>query len=91
MARKRFSEERIISILKEVEAGAMVPDTCRKYGISETTYFHWRGKYGALPAGELHQLELLQNENRRLRSLIADQALDIRALKDLLTKSLGSA
>ena len=87
MARKRFGEEQIIGILKEAEAGAKVLEICRKYGISDATFYNWKTKYSGLTVSELKRLKALEDENRRLKSIVADQALDIRALKDVVSKN----
>lgn len=87
MKRARFSEEQIIAILKEAEAGAKVTELCRKHGISDATFYTWRSKYGGLEISEMRRLRQLEEENRRLKSIVADQALDIRALKDVLAKN----
>jgi putative transposase len=87
MARKRFGEEQIIGILKEAEAGAKVLDICRKYGISDATFYNWKTKYSGLTVSELKRLKALEDENRRLKNIVADQALDIRALKDVVSKN----
>lgn len=87
MARKRFSEEQIIGILKEADAGTKVLDICRKYGISDATFYNWKTKYSGLTVSELKRLKALEDENRRLKSIVADQALDIRALKDVVSKN----
>jgi len=87
MKRARFSEEQIISILKEAEAGGKVTELCRRHGISDATFYTWRSKYGGLEISEMRRLRQLEEENRRLKSIVADQALDIRALKDVLAKN----
>ena len=87
MVRKRFGEEQIIGILKEAEAGTKVLDICRKYGISDATFYNWKTKYSGLTVSELKRLKALEDENRRLKSIVADQALDIRALKDVVSKN----
>ena len=87
MKRARFSEEQIISNLKEAEAGAKVTELCRRHGISDATFYTWRSKYGGLEISEMRRLRQLEEENRRLKSIVADQALDIRALKDVLAKN----
>ena len=87
MKRARFSEEQIISVLKEAEAGAKVTELCRQHGISDATFYTWRSKYGGLEVSEMRRLRQLEEENRRLKSIVADQALDIRALKDVLAKN----
>jgi putative transposase len=78
----RYSEEQIIRILKEVETGTSVSEVCRKYGVAEQTLYRWRSKYG----GELQRLRELEAENVRLKKLVAQQVLDIDALKDLVAK-----
>ena len=87
MKRARFSEEQIIGVLKEAEAGAKISELCRQHGISDATFYTWRSKYGALEISEMRRLRQLEEENRRLKSIVADQALDIRALKDMLSKN----
>lgn len=87
MKRKRFSEEQIIAVLREVEAGAKVAETCRRHGVSEATYYSWKSKYGGLEVSELKRLKALEAENVRLKHIVADQALDIAALKGVLAKS----
>jgi len=87
MKRARFSEEQIIGVLKEAEAGAKVSELCRQHGISDSTFYTWRRKYGGLEISEMRRLRQLEEENRRLKSIVADQALDIRALKDVLSKN----
>jgi len=87
MKRARFSEEQIIEVLKEAEAGAKVSELCRRHGISDATFYTWRSKYGGLEISEMRRLRQLEEENRRLKSIVADQALDIRALNDMLSKN----
>ena len=87
MKRARFSEEQIIGVLKEAEAGAKVTELCRRHGISEVTFYSWRSKYAGLEVSEMRRLRQLEEENRRLKSIVADQALDLRALKDVLAKN----
>jgi putative transposase len=83
----RFSEEQIIAILKEAEAGAKVTKLCRRQGISDATFYAWRSKCGGLEVWEMRRLRQLEKENRRLKAIVANQALDIRALKDVLAKN----
>jgi putative transposase len=87
MKGSRFSEGQIIGVLKEAEAGAKVSELCRRHGISDATFYTWRSKYGGLEISEMRRLRQLEEENRRLKSIVADQALDIRALKDVLAKN----
>jgi putative transposase len=87
MKRARFSEEQIIGILKEGEAGGKVAELCRRHGISDATFYTWRKKYGGLEISEMRRLRQLEEENRRLKSIVADQALDLRALKEVLAKN----
>jgi len=84
---KQYSEEQIIAVLKEGEAGASATDLCRKYGMSDATYYNWKSKYSGMTVSDLKRLKALEEENRRLKQIVADQALDIRALKDLLSKN----
>ena len=85
---KKYLEEKIIAILKEVEAGAKVAETSRKYGISDATYYSWKSKYAGLKLAELKRLKALEEENSKLKRIVAEQALDIQALKDVLKKSI---
>ena len=87
MKRARFSEEQIIQVLREAEAEVKVSELCRRHGISDATFYTWRSKYGGLEISEMRRLRQLEEENRRLKSIVADQALDIRALKDVLAKN----
>jgi putative transposase len=82
--KKRFSEEQIIAVLKEAEAGAKVLDLCRKHGISDATFYNWKAKYAGMTVAELRRLRELEAENAKLKRIVADQQLDISALKDLL-------
>jgi len=86
MKGKRFKEEQIIGILKEAESGLAVPDLTRKHGISEGTYYRWKAKYGGMEVSDAQRLRSLEDENRRLKRLVADQALDIQILKDVNSK-----
>jgi len=86
MKTKRFTEEQIIAILKEAEAGAKVMDVCRKYGMSDATYYNWKTKYHGMEVNELRRLKQLEDENRKLKHIVADQALDIQALKHVLSR-----
>ena len=86
MKTKQFNEEQIIGVLKEAEAGMKVVDLCRKHGISDVTFYKWRSKYGGLGVSEARRLKQLEEENQRLKRLVADQALDIQVLKEVLVK-----
>jgi putative transposase len=87
MVHKKYTDEQIIAVLREGEAGASVSDLCRKYGMSDATYYNWKAKYAGLTVSELKRLKALEDENRRLKQIVAEQALDIRALKELLSKN----
>ncbi len=86
MKKKRFKEEEIIPILKEAEAGLSVADLVRKHGISEQTFYRWKSKYGGMEVSEARRLKELEEENRRLKKLVAEQALDIDMLKHVNSK-----
>ena len=83
MKRSRFSEEQIIAILREQEAGAKTVEVCRKHGISDATFYKWKSKYGGLEASDAKRLKALEEENRRLKRLLAETMLDNAALKDI--------
>ena len=86
MKRKRFKEEQIIAILKEGEGDLATSDLVRKHGISVQTYYRWKSKYGGMEVSEARRLKQLEEENRQLKRLVADQALDIQMLKDVNSK-----
>jgi putative transposase len=86
MKRTRFSDEQIIAILKEHEAGIAVAELCRKYGVSDASIYKWKAKYGGIDVSEAKRLKSLEDENTRLKRLLADAMLDNAALKDLLGK-----
>ena len=86
MKRSRFSEEQIIGILKEHEAGVPVAELCRKHGVSNASLYKWKAKYGGMDVSEARKLKALEEENARLKKLLADSMLDNAALKDLLGK-----
>ena len=87
MIRKRYTEEEIIAVLNEAEAGARTADLCRKYGMSDATFYNWKAKYAGLTVSELKRLKSLEDENRRLSQIVAQQVLDNWALKELLAKN----
>ncbi len=87
MRRSRFSDEQIIGILREQEAGMKVAEVCRRYGISDATFYTWKSRYGGLEVSEARRLKSLEDENRRLKKLLAEAVLDNAALKDLLGKN----
>ena len=82
----RYKEEQIIRILKEVESGISVAEVCRKYGVAEQTVYRWRSRYGGLETSELQRLRELEAENSRLKRIVAQQALDIDVLKEVVSK-----
>lgn len=86
MKRSRFSEEQIIGILKEQEAGAKTAEVCRKHGISDATFYKWKAKYGGMEASEARRLKALEDENARLKKLLAESMLNEAALRELLGK-----
>ncbi len=86
MKRSRFTEEQIIAILREQEAGAKTADLCRRHGISAATFYAWKAKFGGLEVSEARRLKALEDENTKLKKLLADAMLDNVALKDLLAK-----
>ena len=86
MKRSRFTEEQIIGILREQEAGVPVADLCRKHGLSSPTFYKWKARYGGMDVSEARRLKALEDENAKLKRMLADAMLDNVALKDLLGK-----
>jgi putative transposase len=86
MKRSRFTEEQIIGILREHDAGGQTVDVCRKHGISSATFYKWKAKYGGLEVSDARRLRSLEDENRRLKKLLAEAMLDNAMLKDIATK-----
>jgi putative transposase len=86
MRKSRFTEQQIHDILKESEVGANSIELCRKYGISKNTFYNWRAKYGGLEVSDLQKMRELEDENSKLKKLVAEQALDMQALKAMLAK-----
>ena len=87
MRKSQFTEAQIIGILKLVDAGQKVADACRQHGISEATYYRWKAQYGGLEVSKLRRLRQLEDENRKLKQIVADLTLDNVALKDIATKN----
>lgn len=87
MRKSRFGEEQIIGILREQEVGAATAEVCRRHGISEQTFYRWRAKYGGMGPSDAQRLRTLEDENRRLKKLLAEAMLDVSALKGLLGKN----
>lgn len=88
MQKSRYTEEKIIRILKEAEAGKKIVDICREYGISDVTFYKWRSKYGGMDVSDAKRLKQLEDENRRLKKLLADTMLDKQILQDIVEKKL---
>jgi putative transposase len=84
---KRHSEEQIIAILKQGDAGLSAAELCRQHGITEQTYYRWKAKYGGMESGEAKRLKHLEDENRKLKHVVAELTLDNRALKDVVSKN----
>ena len=85
--KKRFTEEQIVTILKEGESGRKVGEICREYGISDATYYTWRRRYRGMGISDVKKMKRIEEENRRLKTIVADQAMDIHVLKELLKKA----
>ena len=86
MKQSRFTEERIIAVLREQEAGSKTGEVCRKHGISSATFYKWKSKYGGLEVSDARRLKVLEDENRKLKKLLAEAMLDNAMLKDLTAK-----
>ena len=87
MKRSRFTQEQVIGVLKEHQAGAAVADLCRKHGIGDATFYTWRSKYGGMEVSDARRLKALEEENAKLKRLLAESMLDVSTLKDLLAKN----
>jgi putative transposase len=87
MVRRRFTEEQIIGILKQADAGMKTADLCREHGISDATFYKWKAKFGGMTISDAKRLKALEEENRRLKHLVADLTLDIQVLKELSSKN----
>ena len=88
MKRKRYSEQQIIQILKDAEAGVALTELSRQYGFSQSAFYKWKAKYGGMEVFHLHQLKALEEENRRLKQMYADLSLEHKVLKDIVEKKL---
>ena len=86
MKKSRFTESQIVKILKEVEAGRMVKEVCREYGMSDATYYNWKAKYGGMEASDIKRLKELEDENRKLKQMYAELSLEHKVLKDVIEK-----
>ena len=87
MRKSRFSEEQIINVLKEQQAGVPVADLCRKHGISDATFYTWRTKYGGIEVSDARKLKVVEEENRKLKKLLAEAMLDVATLREALGKN----
>jgi putative transposase len=87
MTRKRYTEEQIIAVLKEAQAGANTQELCRKHGMSDATFYKWKAKYAGMEVSDVRKMRQLEDENRRLKTMVAEQALDIQALKAINSKN----
>jgi putative transposase len=87
MRRSKYSEEQIIGILKEHDAGVSTAEICRKYGVSNATFYKWRGKFGGMEVSDARKLKALEDENRKLKKLLAESMLDVSTLREMLGKN----
>ena len=87
MRKSRFSDEQVIAILREQEAGRSTAEVCRKYGVSGATFYKWKAKFGGMEVSEAKRLKVLEDENRKLKRLLAEQVMDNATLKEMLTKN----
>ena len=87
MRKSRFSDEQVIAILREQEAGRSTAEVCRKYGVSGATFYKWKAKFGGMEISEAKRLKVLEDENRKLKRLLAEQVMDNATLKEMLTKN----
>lgn len=87
MKKSKFAEEKIIRILKEGESGVTIAELCRKHGMSDATYYNWKSKYHGMTVSELKRLKELEEENRKLKEIVAEQSLDIKCLKAVAKKN----
>jgi putative transposase len=88
MKRKKFSEDRIFQIIKEVEGGKTIASVCRMHGITAVTFYRWRAKYDGLKLNEAKKLREIEDENRRLKKLVADLSLDLQGLREIIKKKI---
>jgi len=88
MKKTRFTEEQIVKILQQQEAGMKVSEICREHGISDQTFYNWKAKYGGMTISEVRRMKALEAENQQLKKLVAEQALSIQALREVLGKKL---
>jgi putative transposase len=87
MRRSKYSEEQVIGILKEHDAGLSTSEICRKYGVSNATFYKWRGKFGGMEVSDARKLKALEDENRKLKKLLAESMLDVSTLREMLGKN----